>query len=333
MADNKSTKEREVNSDESQQESTEQPEDAMLGEVIESENIHETESAEGNGTNSTADADGDPQQLAEKESADKLKTSSPVDKVETDDQESPAIVRTEEEQEIESTPESEGSAEAISTTTEKGLSVTDEILVEEEKSVETTISDDVLVGEGEIEKVKEPAADVASLSNGLQSEQQTGYRGVSRWGAFWLSAGCSGLALVIAVIIALGIVAGLNGGTLIFTTPAEMNSLTLEVDGIDTIVSSLGQDLSSLQTRVDNLEALSGRMNELENSVTEIEQEMGGVAEQVSGMEKAVQELDQKIDDLVKDIALLQETSNRFQGFFEGLRELLGNIFEMEGTQ
>jgi hypothetical protein len=333
MADNKSTEEREVNGDESQLETTERSEEAMLGEVIESKNNTETESDERNRTNSTADTDIDPQQLAEKGSTDKLQTSSPMDKVETNDQEKPAIVRTEEEQEIESIPESEGSVEANSTTTEKDLSVTDERLVEEGKSVETTISEDVLVGEGEMEDVREPATDGSSLSNGLQSEQQTGYRGVSRWGAFWLSAGCSGLALVIAVIITLGIVAGLNGGTLIFTTPAEMNSLTLEVDGIDTIVSSLGQDLGSLQTRVDNLEALSGRMNELENSVTEIEQEMGGVAEQVSGMEKAVQELDQKVDDLVKDIALLQETSNRFQGFFEGLRELLGNIFEMEGTQ
>ena len=172
-----------------------------------------------------------------------------------------------------------------------------------------------------------------AVPTGLPSETRTEYRGVSRWGAFWYSAGCSGIALVIAVVSTLGIIAGLNDGSLIFTTPAEMNSLSLEVDGIDKTVSSLAQDVSSLHTRVDNLEALSGRMNELESSIQEIDQQMVDVADQVSSMEHTVQELSQRVEDLVKDISVLQETNTRFQGFFEGLRELLGNLFEAEGTQ
>jgi chaperonin cofactor prefoldin len=46
-----------------------------------------------------------------------------------------------------------------------------------------------------------------------------------------------------------------------------------------------------------------------------------------------VEDLDQRVEGLQTDITQIKGSVERFQGFFEGLRELLANVFTPEETE
>ena len=149
---------------------------------------------------------------------------------------------------------------------------------------------------------------------------------VSRGQAFWMSAGCSSLALFLALVIGLAVLAGLNRGNLVFASPAQISKLALDVDRINKVVNGIEQDLNSVQNRVDNLEALSGRLNEIEQTLEDINKEMETVTAQVADMDQKVQDLSQQAEILATNVESLQADSARYQGFLNGLQELLGEV-------
>ncbi len=128
----------------------------------------------------------------------------------------------------------------------------------------------------------------------------------------------SGLfALILALTLSLGILAALNNGRLQFATPAQVNRLSVQIDGLDSRAGSLEGDLQSLRTRVANLEPLGGRVDTVEAST----QKLGTDLEALTG----------QMNDISGQVEALQAQSNRFQGFVDGLRTLLNNLFAPGG--
>jgi prefoldin subunit 5 len=131
-------------------------------------------------------------------------------------------------------------------------------------------------------------------------------------------------ALMLALILSLGILAALNNGQLQFATPAQVNRLAVQLNGLDDRASSLEGDLQNLRIRIANLEPLGQRVDAVEASA----QKLGTDLEAISGQ---VDTLNGQVKDLGGQVEALQAQSNRFQGFVDGLRTLLNNLFAPGG--
>jgi hypothetical protein len=132
-------------------------------------------------------------------------------------------------------------------------------------------------------------------------------------------------ALVIATALSVGIIASLNNGNLMFSSANQAAVLSAEIDQLDTSIQALQSDLDSLRVRVDSLEALGNRVDELETTVTAFQEDLNATTSQV-------EDLDQRFVGMESDMDQVKGSVERFQVFFEGLRELLANVLTPEET-
>ncbi len=139
---------------------------------------------------------------------------------------------------------------------------------------------------------------------------------VTRGQALWLVFGSSLVVLVFAVAITLGILSSVNDGRLEYANPAQLNALDRELDGLAAELDAVGKDVQGLQTRLDNLEGLSGRMRDVEAAVDALQSDVEAAAEQVDSLAEQLDGVDEQIQEL-------HAQSNQFQGFLDGLRDLL----------
>lgn len=142
-------------------------------------------------------------------------------------------------------------------------------------------------------------------------------RYASRSDAFWISFGSSFLAFILAIGLTLGALALINNG-LRYVSPAQLSSVSRQVDGLSSQASILQQDLDGLRTRVDNLEGLSGRVSTVEQTAKTLRSDLDAASTQV-------EQLNQSISGLQTDVTELKSVSDKFQNFLDGLRELLNN--------
>lgn len=133
-------------------------------------------------------------------------------------------------------------------------------------------------------------------------------------------------ALVVATALSLGVIAGMNNGNLIFASANQATVLQSEINQLETSLQTLQTDLDSLRGRVDNLEALGDRVEVLETSMDTFQEDLNTTT-------ALVEDLDQRVVGIETDITQVKGSIERFQGFFEGLRELLANIFTPEETE
>ncbi len=147
------------------------------------------------------------------------------------------------------------------------------------------------------------------------SEEQPKY--ASRADAFWISFGSSFLAFLLAIGLTLGSLALINNG-LRYVSPAQLGSVSRQVDGLSTQASILQQDLDGLRTRVDNLEGLSGRVSAVEQSTDQLRGDLNTASAEV-------EQLNQNVSGLQTEVTDLKNVSDKFQNFLDGLRELLNN--------
>lgn len=168
-----------------------------------------------------------------------------------------------------------------------------------------------------------PPAGVVTVSDDRPPTAAAPPAYATRGQAFLMSFGCSTLALILALVIGIGLLAGLNNGNLIFATPFQVSNLALEVERIDKDVQGIEQDLAGLQSRVDNLEGLSSRVEAVEQTAEDLEL-------QVSAITSQVESIDQRVLALVTDVEALQAESTRYQEFFNGLKDLLSKLFTAE---
>jgi competence ComEA-like helix-hairpin-helix protein len=140
-------------------------------------------------------------------------------------------------------------------------------------------------------------------------------KGVSPAQAWGIALTCGFLALVLSVAIVLGLIVGVNGG-LQFVSPTQLADLQQQVNNINARTSSLENDIQGLRTRVDNLEGLSGRVSSVEKETSQLRSQIEALTEQAN-------QLNGQVDRLSVMANQLQASTRRFQGFLDGLRELL----------
>ncbi|MEA3351917.1 MAG: helix-hairpin-helix domain-containing protein [Chloroflexota bacterium] len=114
--------------------------------------------------------------------------------------------------------------------------------------------------------------------------------------------------LILAVALSLGIIAGINGG-LRFVRPEQALELNRQIESVSERVDVLSQDVEGLRTRMTNIETVGDRVDQLDEDIA-------GVAEQAEA--------------LSTEVETLRSASDHFQGFLDGLRELLDAIVESE---
>lgn len=165
-------------------------------------------------------------------------------------------------------------------------------------------------------------------------------RWASRTRAFWTALGISALASVVTLLLSLGILANLNGGSLQFVTTSKLNSLTRQVDGLNTQIDTLDRDVKGLRTRLDNLEALSQSVSAMENVLEQTQDDLAAVNTRMETLQKEIDDFhsqievfQEKSDGLQMQMADLQVQNQRFTGFLSGLRDLLDDLLRPEESK
>lgn len=170
-------------------------------------------------------------------------------------------------------------------------------------AVDTEIPEDGLSPEQEIAQ-PEPEIETPPEQKVSTPKEKTVTRG-----RVWLySLVTSFFAFVLALVVTLGIVAGINGG-LTFARPAQISALNREIQAANAQMEVLRQDVEGLHARLANLE---------------------GVGERVDQIEREVNEVVQESDALVVEMETIRSEASQFQGFLDGLRELLSTLLESE---
>ena len=123
------------------------------------------------------------------------------------------------------------------------------------------------------------------------------------------------VTMFISVLLTLVVLSAING-TLLYVTPAQYNNLSRQVDALNGQVKTLSTDLESLRSRVDTLSSLSGRLDTVEKDAQAIHTQLDDSA-------KLVKEIQDQISGISQSILNLQKSSQTFQNFINGLRDLL----------
>ncbi|MEJ2300357.1 MAG: helix-hairpin-helix domain-containing protein [Anaerolineales bacterium] len=147
---------------------------------------------------------------------------------------------------------------------------------------------------------------------------------VTQTQAFLMAFGSGLLALILALALTLALMAAINGGRLRFASPTQVDALNTRFSGLQTQTNTLETDLSALRSRVDNLDSLSGRVNTVEQSIEDLQAGVDATTRQVEN-------LSGQVDEVTTQVETLQEQSSRFSSFLEGLNELMGSLFAVEG--
>jgi len=153
---------------------------------------------------------------------------------------------------------------------------------------------------------------------------------VKRGQLIWTSILILFLAMIAAVALSLGILAGFNNGELIFARPNDVMRVSRQVDALAGRADTLEQTLDSVQSRLDNLEALSGRIDALESDADEMQGAIDTLASQTETLDTQVQALNQETEALGQQMEDVQAQTGRFQAVMDGLRDLLNNLFPTE---
>ena len=135
----------------------------------------------------------------------------------------------------------------------------------------------------------------------------------------------TGLAnIFISILLTLLILAGLNR-TLVFGRHSTVKELRSDVDRIATSLDGLSGDLASVDQRLQAVEGLSGRMATLESDFELI-------MEDVNQAMMIVDQMSEEVNNLSIEVMDMSDKVNLFDGFLEGIRVLLLDLFEPEET-
>jgi competence ComEA-like helix-hairpin-helix protein len=140
-----------------------------------------------------------------------------------------------------------------------------------------------------------------------------------RGGFTWLAA-ASLIGAVMGAILALLVIAGING-TLDLNQRVAVVELRAEADRLSREAGALQTDLDGLRQRLDTLEGLTSRLDNVEQDIEDLD---SGLAE----AQTDIATLDARTDALGEDIATVRAAADRFNTFLDGLRDLL---FEFQG--
>ena len=150
--------------------------------------------------------------------------------------------------------------------------------------------------------------------------------GMTRIQSLWISVAVSFFTLMLALFLTLGILAGLNSGQLQYSLPSQYNALDARAKTLESQVGNLGFEIEGMRTRIDNLETLGDRIGEVEQTTETLRAELEAASSQIN-------ELSNEITTMRSEVEATQEQLYKYQSFFEGLRELITNLFTEEVSQ
>lgn len=160
----------------------------------------------------------------------------------------------------------------------------------------------------------ELTGDIPPLGNGRDQPQY-----MTRERALWYVLGGSMVSAVVAVILSLAILAGING-TLSVERQASVRQLRIQGEVMTTQLDAVGADLESLRNRLQAVEGLSGRMNSLEDQSQLLRDEMDSTITKLGTVET-------KVSTLSDQMGAIEKSVSRFDEFLQGMRTLFGQIF------
>jgi prefoldin subunit 5 len=142
---------------------------------------------------------------------------------------------------------------------------------------------------------------------------------ITRERAMWLVLVGGAVSAVVAVILSLAILAGING-TLSVERQDSIRQLRIQADVMSTQLDAISANLDSIQSRLRAVEGLSGRMTLIEDEAQALRGEMDSALTELGRVEDTVAALSDQIGSI-------KESVNQFDQFLQGIRSLLGQIF------
>jgi competence ComEA-like helix-hairpin-helix protein len=223
----------------------------------------------------------------------------------------------------------EGLQEVAADETEAEVLTPEEAELAEEELPEVTPVPDETSAEPTDEEIEADEVEISADEEAVEGEEQVPPEptpaGVSSSQLYGVAFLTFFFTLVIATALSIGVIAAINNGNLMFASTNQAAVLAAEIDQLETSIQTVQSDLESLRGRVDSLEALGDRVGELETSVA-------GFQEELDTTTTLVEDLDQRVEGIETEITQVKGSVERFQVFFEGLRQLLTNVFTAEET-
>ncbi len=154
--------------------------------------------------------------------------------------------------------------------------------------------------------------------------------GISRSSAIGWALFAGIVAMLLSIILSLGVIASINGGSLNFVTQTEYRKQQALLAEIDNRTDLLEGELAGMRERLTNLELLSGRISTVEKSVGAVQGEMDVAHERLDGLSGELEILTEQIIGLSADVETFKAKLDRSESFFVNMRNLLNNLFPEE---
>lgn len=135
----------------------------------------------------------------------------------------------------------------------------------------------------------------------------------------WFVLIAGAISVVLSVILSLTFLAGINR-TLNFGRHATVRQIRSDISLMETTLNGLESDLASLDQRLQAVEGLSGRMATVEADFDLIKEDVGEAI-------TVVDQLSQEVSGISEQVSGMADKVNLIDGFLEGLRALLSDLF------
>ncbi len=123
-------------------------------------------------------------------------------------------------------------------------------------------------------------------------------------------------SVLVAVLLTLAILAGING-SLDAGRNRTVRQMRAQVDQASATIDLVAGSLESIDGRLQALEGLTGRMSAVEGQISEMRVDLDEALSQVGAMQTALADVEAGMQDLESRVG-------RFDQFLNGLRDLLG---------
>jgi prefoldin subunit 5 len=161
-----------------------------------------------------------------------------------------------------------------------------------------------------------PAPERHAMQPGSSPVHPEGF--VSRRFVLMISLGTGLAGIILAVVLTLAIMAGING-TLNIERTESVRQLSRRAMAAETQLADLGSSIDSIETRLQAVEGLSGRMTALEG-------DFNAVREAVDTTRAAIEELDSTVSALSDQVGSLEARVSVFDAFLRGIQRILQEI-------
>jgi len=135
-----------------------------------------------------------------------------------------------------------------------------------------------------------------------------------RW-ALWLSLGTGLASVLIAIVLSLAILAGING-SLSVERNASVRALNGRVSAAEDAIGNLGAGVDSIETRLQAFEGLSGRMTALETDFAAMRGELDAARAELDGMQSSLADMAERV--------------SVFDAFLFGIQDILQEILPQQ---